>query len=184
MVSVKQENAHLSKKDADLFYKLYFGLLQYTNEKYNIRPSYNVVKKKKINPSDLTELVDKFWKCKDTIIDEFCSDNPYSFSKDELDIIVGFKKGFRNNFIIVGFTKEYTILMYLDKAYMIKGITSNIDETFSYTNIPSFVETSIMPFKGHLIYDGLLYGYPIDFGPNFSYVVNKEYSKAIKCYHL
>lgn len=181
---VKQEDAHLSKRDADLFYKLYFKLLQYTNNKYKIKPKYNIIKQKKINPYDLTDIVKKFWECKDNLINEFCKNNPYSLSKEELDIIYEFKKGFRDTFIIVTFTKEHTVIMNMNKVYMIKGITSNIDETVSYKSLPTFAETSILPFKDYLIYDGLFFSYPVNFGTNFRDTVYKDYSKAIKYYHL
>lgn len=181
---VKQEDAHLSKKDADLFYKLYFRLLQYTNNKYKIKPKYNIIKQKKINPSDLTDIVNKFWKHKDNLVDEFCKNNPYLLNKEELDIVYEFKKGIRDNFIIVTFTKEYTAIMNMNKVYMIKGVTSNIDETVSYKSLPTFAETTILPFKDYLIYDGLFFSYPIDFGVGFRDTVYKEYSKAIKYYHL
>lgn len=34
----KQKNARLSEKDSDLFYKIYFALLEFTNNKYKIKP--------------------------------------------------------------------------------------------------------------------------------------------------
>ncbi len=184
MKYVEQEDAHLSKKDANLFYKLYFRLLQYTNNKYKIKPKYNIIKQKKINPSDLTDIVNKFWKYKDILIEEFCKNNPYLLTKEELDIIYEFKKGIRDNFIIVTFTKEYTAIMNMNKVYMIKGITSNIDETISFESLPTFVETSILPFKDYLIYDGLFFSYPFNFGTEFRNTVYGEYSRAIKYYHL
>lgn len=181
---IKQGNAHLSKKDAQLYYKLYFGLLDFTNKKYNIKLNYSIRKKKGINPYDIQDIVKKFWECKDNIIDEFCCVNPYRFNKEELDIIKGFKKGFRDNFVMVEHTEEYTAFMNMNKVYMIKGITSNIDETISNDLLPTFVETSILPFKGYLIYDGLLMSYPINFGPGFYRAVSNDYNKAIKYYHL
>ena len=36
MSNAYQVNAHLSKEDADEFFDIYFALLEYTNNKYNI----------------------------------------------------------------------------------------------------------------------------------------------------
>ena len=44
--------------------------------------------------------------------------------------------------------------------------------------------TSIIPFKNVLIYDGLLMELGIKMGTNFEKVIEEEYSKSIKYYHL
>ena len=41
---VRQVNARLNPKDVKLFYKLYFALLDYTNQKYKVHPEYDVKK--------------------------------------------------------------------------------------------------------------------------------------------
>ena len=42
----KQTNASLHPKDCDLFYKLYFALLEYTNQEYKINPNLKIYKNK------------------------------------------------------------------------------------------------------------------------------------------
>lgn len=128
---VKQQNAHLSKKDAQLFYKIYFGLLEFTNNKYKIKTNFKIYEKIRINPYDLSDIVEKFWENKKEIVSEFCDDNPYRFNKEELDITSQFKKGFREIIIIAKFETEYTAVMNENKVYMIKGINDNIDNIIS-----------------------------------------------------
>ena len=68
---------------------------------------------------------------------------------------------------------------------MIKGINDNLDNIISYKKLPCFVETSILPFNGKIIYDGLFQSIPgLSMGLNFESVVNEELEKMDKVYKL
>ena len=181
---VKQTNAHINLKDAKLFYKLYFSLLNYTNKKYQIDSKYSVIKQKGKNTKVMSQIIEKLWENKDTIIDKFTKDNPYKFNQDEIKLVLEFKKGIRTNFIIDRFEEEYTPLMTNDKTYMVKGLYDNIDQVISYSKFPIFVTTTIIPFKENLIYDGLIQTVNISFGPEFSNLADKQYNELMKYYHL
>ena len=181
---IPQKNACLSKKERDLFYKLYFGLLDFTNQKYKIKPKLKIYKQIGLNPHDLSEIIDKLWKNKEANITEFVLANPYKFSKEELEIVKGFKKGIRKIFFIMDYLEEYTAIMDEEKCYMIKGITSNIDEIIPYNELPYIAITTILPFEDKLIYDSLFFSMDIDFGINFKKAAEKDYQNRIKYYHL
>lgn len=181
---IRQTDACLSKKDAKLFYKIYFGLLEFTNEKYKIKSNLKIYNKEGINPYEISEIVDKLWKNKENIVEEFCHVNPYKFSSEELEVTRNFKDGIRGLFIIIKFEEEYTAFMNENKVYMIKGINDNLDNVISYKKLPSPVITTIIPFKKYLIYDGMLSEPSIRMGTDFERLVEEEYSKAIKYYHL
>ncbi len=181
---VKQKNACLSKKDAKLFYKIYFALLEFTNDKYKIRNNLRIYNQLCINPKSLEDVISVFWDNKNEIISEFCEFNPYKFNKEELDITRDFKKGFRSLIVIVKFESDYTAVMNKDKIYMIKGVNDNIDNIISYQDLPACVITSIIPFKNVLIYDGISIGDNIKMGNDFNKILEEDYSKSIKYYHL
>lgn len=181
---VKQRNACLSQKDVKLFYKIYFALLEFTNDKFNIRPNFKIYNKLHLNPSNLIDIVNKFWEKKDALIFEFCLANPYNFNKEELNIVKEFRNGIRDLFIIVKFYEEYTGVINKDKAYMIKGINDNLDNIISYKELPKVVYTTILPFKGVLIYDGILSEFGVDIGVSFEKSIIRDFDKAMKYYHL
>lgn len=181
---IKQQNACLSKEDAKQFYKIYFGLLEFTNNKYKINPHIKIYNHNGINPYEISDIVDKFWKNKEAIILEFCLANPYKFNKEELEITNEFKKGFRDIFIIAKYEKEYTAFMSKDKIYMIKGINDNIDNIIPYNELPYPNISSIIPFKNNLIYDGMIMGFDIKMGNEFDEIIEKEYDNLMKYYHL
>ena len=181
---VRQDSACVSKKDAELFYKIYFALLEFTNQKYKINNKVKIYNHNGINPFEIVDIVDKFWKNKDTIISEFCLDNHYKFSKEELDITSEFKKGIRDVFIISKYEREYTAFMEKSKIYMVKGLKDNIDNIIPYNELPYVTVTSIIPFKGNLVYDGMLQGINVKMGCEFDEMVENEYNSMMKYYHL
>ena len=159
-------------------------MLDFTNQKYKIKPKLKIYKQKGLNPNDLSEIIEKLWQNKEAIITEFVLANPYKFSKEELEKVREFKKGIRKIFFIMEYLEEYTAIMDEEKCYMIKGITSNIDEIIPYNNLPYIVITTILPFENKLIYDSLFFSMDIDFGINFKEIAEKESQDKMKYYHL
>ena len=181
---VKQQNACLARKDAKLFYKIYFALLDFTNKKYKINQKVKIYNHHGINPYEINDIVDTFWENKEGIVLEFCFANPYKFNKKELEFTKNFKNGIRNLFIIAKYELEYTAFMDKDKIYMVKGLNDNIDNIISYQELPYVVTTSIIPFGDVLVYDGLLSSINVKMSIGFDDVVDKEYDQKMKCYHL
>ena len=171
----------MSKSDSKLFYKIYFGLLEFTNKKYKIN-NMKIYNHHGVNPYELKDIVDKFWKNKDAIVLEFCLVNPYKFTK--VKITREFKKEIRGMFIIVKYDLEYTAFMEKDKVYMVKGLNDNIDNIISYKDLPYAVVTSVIPFKNVLTYDGMFLGMGVKMGNSFDDIVEKEYDNMMKYYHL
>lgn len=180
----KQENACLDKKDAALFYKLYFALLDYTNQEYKIRPNLKIYKANFLNPQNLIDIIDTFYEKRNVIIRNFCRKNPYRFNKKELNMITDFKDGIRDIFFIVKFEREYTAFYNNEKFYMVKGLNDDIDNIINYKELPYIVKTTIFPFKKYLVYDGIFQKLEISFGLNMENQLNKEYLESIKYYHL
>lgn len=180
----KQQDACLGEKESKLFYKLYFALLEFTNQKYKINPNYKIYKQHGINPQEITNIIDMFWKNKDLIILEFCIVNPYKFTKEEIKLLDGFKKGIHDSFVLVQYERDYTLLMKNGKIYMVKGLNDNIDNIITYDKLPCFVETSLIEFNENIVYDGIISSFPVKFGMNFIKTVEKEYNESMKYYHL
>lgn len=179
----EQQNACLDRKDAKLFYKIYFALLEYTNQKYNIN-KIKIYKKTNLNPHDLIDIINKYWDNKVEITNEFCQINPFKFNDEELKITKDFQKGMRDAFIISKFDLEYTEFVNDDKIYMIKGVNDNIDRVVSYKSLPYICITSIIPFKNVLVYDGILSKIAIKFNGNLEEILKNETNNMMKYYHL
>ena len=181
---IPQKNACLDEKDAKLFYKLYFALLDYTNNKYKINPHVKFYNKKYNNPSEMIDIINKLWENKEETFNEFISQNPYKFNDEELKVLSKMKDGKRDLFVIASFENEYTGMLYTNKSYMIKGINDNIDNIISYNLLPCPVLTTILPFKDVLIYDGIFCQSDISIEANIQMEILNEYEKSTKYYHM
>lgn len=179
-----QTDACLDKKDAKLFYKLYFALIDFTNEKYKINHHVKFYNRINNNPNDMPNIIEKLWDNREEVFNEFINANPYKFNDDELKIVNQMKDGIRDIFVIAKFESEYTGFIYKDKVYMVKGINDNLDNVISYESLPYPVITTIIPFKNVLIYDSILQGIPTKLDPMFTSNILEEYKKLMKYYHL
>ena len=183
---VKQEGANLSTKDADLFYKLYFALLDYANKKYKINTNIEKIYEQKfLDAQQLLPINDYLFEHK-SIITNFLIDNPYKFNKDELKIIEGFKSAIKSDFfIVIGFEKEYTQILGKDnKIYMVKGIRDNLDNILKTNKLPIIISTTLLMFKDKIIYNSFLSISQIDFGNSLKELLLSDIKNSEKCYRL
>ena len=181
----KQKDAHLSDQEVNLFYKLYFGLLYYTNQKYRINPKLkNLHKPVGINPYDIVDIVERFWNEKDDLIIEFVKKNPLKFNREELNMVQEFKRGKRGLYIVVRYEEEYTSFMDDCKVYMVKGLNCNMDEIISNDHLPTPFITALIPFKNNIVYDGMLSEFPISIGIQMKKQMEKDASSFMKYYHI
>ena len=182
---IPQNNAKISKNAADEYYKLYFGLLDYINKKEKICPSLKrIYKQEGLNVHDLFPIDDYLWKNKDTIIDEFIKINPNKFNEEELEIIKEFKNSETGTFFVVGFEREYTMFLKDGKIYMVKGIRDNIDNILLSRKFPIIVNTTLLMFKGNIIYNSFFKQTTIGFGNDVKEMALKDMAKALKYYHI
>ena len=166
------------------YFCVYKSILTPTNQKYKIKDKYKIYKQKNIKVEEVLPIIKKFWKEKDTLIDEFCKINPYKFSDEEIDIIKEFKKGFRDIFIVIKFDPEYTMLTNNEKAFMIKGLNGNIDTIIPHESLPIIVITSLLPYKGKIVYDGIMASSSIEFDIETKKAMENDSTKLMKYYHL
>lgn len=153
-----QKNARISTKDVILFQKVYYGLLDFTNKKYNVTDLWDKDKKDNcvINSISYKTLVDKFWKNHLEITTEFCKLNPYRYSKNEIKIAEDIKRAVYGKFVLSRYYDAYTAFVSDDATYMVKGLFDNIELIIDKEKLPIIVITAIIPFKNVLIYDGFL----------------------------
>lgn len=147
---VKQKNAYMERKDFLLFNKLYSGVLDFTINKYGIT-SARIYRNDNVREDVFDNAVKTFWKNKEAIIFEFCLANPYNFNKEEIKLVKEFRKAINEEFVLVGYDKDYAKLLYNDNIYMVKSMTRNMDEMKPPINVPKFIFAQLFPFKDNII---------------------------------
>lgn len=186
-IAIPQNNAHLCKNASDLYYKLYFALLDYTNKKHKINEKIKrIYKQEELNGREIAPINDYLWEHKE-IIDDFIKENEYNLNEEELEIIKGFKSAIKSDrFVVVGFEKEYTKILSFEegKLYMVKGIRTDLDKILNPTQLPKIISTTLLMFKWNIVFNSFLSKTEVVFGNDFNKQVLKEVENAIKYYHL
>ena len=160
-------NMKLSKEDVDLYYKLHWSLLFYVNQKHKVIEGLNVPILRQENPQKVMELYGKLFSDLG-LIDSFAAENPFNFNRDELDIIKSWKNFVKDRFLIVAHLKDYSVFMTTgkeQKVYGVLGLADKIEDVVPPL-MPLYLETILFPFKGRIIYCGLMSTYNIQIGSN------------------
>ena len=179
-----QTNACIEQKDTRLFYKLYFSILDFVNSKEHIIPNKKIEPNIYIEPDELVNLIEVFWKDKDRFIDEYIEKNPSNFTFRNLNIISDFRYGMRKNFLLVVYEKNYTVLNDEGINYMVKGLNENLDKFIAPEKTPMLMQTAIMPFNGRIIYDGFISTTNIRLAQDIVSKAFEDYSYGQKIYSL
>ncbi len=158
----------LSPEDARLFFTLLPALQVFGNQRLNIVKNLKDTEQyKKISTADRLTLRDAVY-AKPEIITAFVSENPFAFSKDELEIVAGWKNYIAGDFFIERILKKYAIFIRDEKVYGVLALTEPLDYVLGGRPLPVYVKTVLLPFKAKIVYDGLLQTYNISFGSGIS----------------
>ena len=178
----KTGNACLSIEDAALFYKLYFGLLEYTNKKYHIEPKLKrFYGQNSIDPALVFPIREYLFKHRH-IISKFIRKNPYHFDKDELEIVRGFEYALQDIFSIMKHDNEYAYLLGVNGNFAVKGLFDPLIDVIPKGQLPFTCPMILLPFKEHIIYDGIIASYPIQVSPAQVRMLKNEFEKNTTYY--
>jgi hypothetical protein len=172
-------NMNLSPENTKLFFDLMWSLQFYVNRKHGFHKGIATMKEYAVlDTKKKLKARDALWKSPG-IIDEYVEDNPDRLPADELQIIEKWKRAVTGSFFILRHLKKGSIFIGRDdKVYSVQGIHQPLDEIIPSDALPQMVEAVLLPFKGKIVYDGLLSGYNIHFGSGFRSNFNQTYAFA------
>ncbi len=156
----------LSPQDVKLFYQLNSPLLFFVHTRRNLAPdipTYNDFVDTDINTkfAARNQLYDNI-----NLIDEFCHENPFHFTKKELNIILSWKDFVRGKFIAYKQYQKYCAFIKQEedasRVFAVLALTDDFAEVLPFS--PCYVEMVLLPFKDSIIYDGLVAPYKVHFG--------------------
>jgi hypothetical protein len=154
----------LSEEDAQLFYRLMVPLQYYTNVRSglieNVKSAQDfffcsLTQKKKVRDY-LFEHIE--------IIDDFIEDNAHQLDRNEIDIVLSWKHFVSGNFIIERLLNKYAVFIGGEKVYAVLALQDSFREILGNNPVPAYVTTNLLPFKGQIIYDGILEPFGLSFG--------------------
>lgn len=168
----------LSKQNADLFFKLMWSLQNHVNQKLGILSEVATVDGyQKLPSSEKLKVREKLYENIE-LIDAYLEENPQNFSEAELKIIESWKKFQQGDFFIERLLKKYAIFIRGDKVYAVLALYEPFEDVLPIANLPYYAKAVLLPFKGKIIYDGLLQGYAVSFGSGIRYELKETYMAA------
>ena len=173
--------------EVELFFKLHLELLYFVNRQLNVlpQPVASAEAIRSLTPADRQALIAALVK-NIGLIQPFVEQNPARLSVEELDIVRSWKHLISGQFYILRDLKKYTVFLPAGASAIAYGVTSLSQEIVSFgaTNLPRLVATVLLPFKGKLIYDGLMSTYNMSFGPGIRRTLDEDYRVAKERYGI
>ncbi len=173
---------NLSTEEARLFYDLYAALLAFVNRKLAVSPEQftNAAEYSATAPEVRVTIRDALFEHRE-LIDEFVQDNPANLKAEDLEIVRSWKHACVGSFYILRYLKNYTVFLTSgdpqQKAYGVVGLVDSFEDLIG-PNLPHLTQAVLLPFRGRIIYDGLLAGYNIIFGGGIKKRLKEEYNDA------
>ncbi len=168
----------LSEQDAKLYFKLMTALQLYVNHKLKIHPEIKCIEDYTDSGMEQKIEIREALFANIELIDSFVQKNPQNFSKDHLDIVSNWKKFIGGDFYIERILKKYAVFIKEDKVYGVLALSQGFDELNFHSNLPIYVDTVLLPFRGKIIYDGLLRAHNIYFGGGIKRNLKETYLRT------
>ncbi len=171
----------LNSGDAGLFFKLHPALMFFVNQRVKAIPDRIATPQEfaALSPEVRLKVRDAFHRNLD-LIESFVVENPAHLAEDELDIVRSWRHGVLGKFFVYRELKKYTVFLSTTQPKIAYGVValSQPFEDLIGSNLPVMVETFLLPFKGMIVYDGLMSSFNISFGPGFRRGLNEGFKEA------
>jgi hypothetical protein len=171
----------LSPHDGVLFFRLHRTLMFFVNQRLKVVPD------ELATPEDFAALVPEVRvKVRDALLDHrdlipaFVDENPARLSEEELDLVRSWQYLVAGKFYLFRELKKYTVFLSVDPqpiAYGVLAVTEPFEDLVG-PYLPILAETVLLPFKGQIVYDGLLNAYRVSFGPGIRRSLNEHFKEA------
>ena len=171
----------LTPQDTGLFFKLHRALMFFVNQRLKVIPD-DIASPDEfaaLSPEVRLKVRDAFLDHTD-LIQSFVDENPAHLTRDELDIVRSWQHLVHGKFYVFRELKKYTVFLSTDKpaiAYGVLALSQPFEELIG-PYLPVLTQTVLLPFKGVIVYDGLMSSYNISFGPGIRRNLNESFKEA------
>lgn len=169
----------LSTEEAELFFELTWALQFFVNRKRKIIPDIHSVEEYKGLPQEEMIMVREALYDSPHLIDVYVAENPDNFDNEKLDIIKEWGNFIYDDFHIERYLKNYAAFIGANgNVYAVLALHQGFDEMFPKKFLPRYVKAVLLPFKGRVIYDGIMQSYNVHFGGGIKRSLKESYLRA------
>jgi hypothetical protein len=119
------------------------------------------------------------------IIDDYVRQNSDGLDAGEREIVRGWTRAITGNSFIERHLARHTIFIRDNDVYAVIGLYQDIRDVADYY-LPVMVKAILLPFKGRIVYDGVLQPYSVSFGSGIrnelkeTYLAARQWGKIIE----
>jgi hypothetical protein len=171
----------LEPDDAKQFFRLHRTLLFFVNQRLNVIPN------KAATPDEFVDLLMEdgvklraALNGKLDLIESFVDENPAHLPEDELDVVRSWRHLEAGRFYVFRELKKYTVFLATTEpviAYAVLALSQPFEDLVG-PYLPVMTQTVLLPFKGKIVYDGVMNRYNISFGPGIRRSLNESFKQA------
>ncbi|HEY7330935.1 MAG TPA: DUF6398 domain-containing protein [Gemmataceae bacterium] len=171
----------LTPQDVELFFKLHRALMFFVNQRLKVLADEVASPDEfsSLSPEIRLKVRDAFLKRTD-LIEAFADENPAHLTDDELDTVRSWRHLVHGKFYVFRQLKKYMVFLSADEqpvAYGVLALSQPFEELVG-PYLPVLTQTVLLPFKGMIVYDGLMSSYRISFGPGIRRSLNEGFKEA------
>jgi hypothetical protein len=114
------------------------------------------------------------------LAEAFAEENPANLPQDDLEIVRSWRHLIAGRFYILRQLRNYAIFLSMEApqiAYGVVALSQPLEEVIG-PYFPMMMNAVLLPFKGKIIYDGLLSSYNIHFGPGIRRSMEDSFKEA------
>lgn len=167
--------------ELELLFKLHRTFMFFVNQRLQVLPDKIASPEKfsSLSPELRLKVRDAFLAHTD-LVQAFVDENPANLSTDELDIVRSWQHLVHGTFYILREMAKYTAFLSTDKPPVAYGVLALSDpfDLLIGRPLPVMVQTVLLPFKGKIVYDGLMTSRNISFGPGIRRSFNESFKEA------
>ncbi len=123
-------------------------------------------------------------KCRDfflnnsELLDDYLTTNFDKLTTEQISILIGFKKTITSDFVIFKCLTNNAIFIDTkdNTFYAVKALGDSFDHFFD--RFPVLVQTTLLPFKDKIVYDGFIRPTGIHFGSGMTSTMKEDYKIA------
>lgn len=171
---------NLSREDAQLFFKLFLALLAYTNRQHNIVPEVITSDDiRRLTTQQTAAIRDQVY-AHPEILTRYLDENPHHFTPEELNIVASWQHRVSGKFYLMRSLKKYAVFMSTENPvhiYGVLGIFDPFEVMVQGRPLPVYFETTLLPFKTKIIYDGIILPYRVSFGKGIRTSLDAQYNR-------
>lgn len=164
--------------DVELFLTMWLELLLFSNRKNGTYPDFQTGDDVgTLDPEGMIE-VRNVLLAQPELIDQFVKQNPAGFSEEMLSVVSKWRHFVQGNFFIERYLAKHAIFVGESGIYKVKSLQESFDLIVPKESLPVYVEAVLLPFRGQIVYDGLMNIHQISFGAGYRADLRDIYSKS------